>query len=126
MELKQLRELSDLEVRMGFAASCIETAARRVGCSYAEMYRRMKRVELLNDYILRHYSVIHAEGRDTIIDRILETLEYCEATQGISGEEGMKRYLQKEQQREEYLRQAMEEHQRQFEEQRQPQKGGTP
>ena len=47
--MKQLLELTDLEIRMGFAASCVEAAAKCVGCSYSEMYQRMKRVELINN-----------------------------------------------------------------------------
>lgn len=64
--MKQLLELTDLEIRMGFAASCVEAAAKRVGCSYSEMYQRMKRVELINNFIIRHYETIHTESRGTL------------------------------------------------------------
>ena len=59
--MERLLELTDIEIRMGFAASCVETAAKQVGCTYKEMYRRMKRVGLIDKYILRHYDTIHTE-----------------------------------------------------------------
>lgn len=74
MNIKIIQELTDEEVRMGFAASCIEAAARRVGCSYLDMYRRMKRVELVNELIIRHYDTMHTMSREYITDDVLEAL----------------------------------------------------
>lgn len=91
--MKRLLELTDIEVRMGFAASCIEAAAKRVGCSYKEMYQRMKRVGLINNYIMRHYGTIHTESRENITDSILECLENWEAYQGITAPKGTNLYL---------------------------------
>ena len=34
--MERLLELTDIEIRMGFAASCVETAAKQVGCTYKE------------------------------------------------------------------------------------------
>ena len=42
--MERLLELTDIEIRMGFAASCIEAAAKQVGCTYKEMYRLDKRL----------------------------------------------------------------------------------
>lgn len=39
-----------------FTSSCIEAAARKVGCSTGEMYRRMKRVGLIAGFILPGYE----------------------------------------------------------------------
>jgi hypothetical protein len=38
-----------------FASSCVEAAARKVGCSTGEMYRRMKRAGLITGFILPGY-----------------------------------------------------------------------
>ena len=73
--MERLLELTDIEIRMGFAASCIEAAAKQVGCTYKEMYRRMKRVGLIDKYILRHYNTIHTESRENITANILESLD---------------------------------------------------
>ena len=93
--MKQLLELTDLEIRMGFAASCVEAAAKCVGCSYSEMYQRMKRVELINNFIIRHYETIHTESRENITDSVLECLNNWEAYQGITAPKGTNLYLLK-------------------------------
>ncbi|MCD8270658.1 MAG: DUF3791 domain-containing protein [Parabacteroides sp.] len=77
--MERLLELSDIEIRMGFAASCVEAAVKQAGCSYKEMYQRMKRVGLINKYILRHYDTIHTESRENITENILECLDNWEA-----------------------------------------------
>lgn len=97
--MKRLLELTDIEIRMGFAASCVETAAKQAGCNYKEMYRRMKRVELINNYILRHYEAIHTESRENITADILETLSNWEASQGITAPKGTNLYLQNQQEK---------------------------
>lgn len=44
----------------------------------------MKRVELINNYILRHYETIHTESRENITADVLECLNRWEASQGIN------------------------------------------
>lgn len=97
MEL--LLELTDIEVRMGFAASCVEAAAKRVGCTYKEMYRRMKRVGLINNYIIRHYDTIHTESRENVTESVLQCLDNWEAYQGITAPQGTNLYLLRQQQK---------------------------
>lgn len=64
-----------IEDRMIFAASCVETAARALNISAREMYQRMKRVNLINGYILKHYDVIHSESRKHITEDIVGCLQ---------------------------------------------------
>ena len=52
--MERLLELTDIEIRMGFAASCVETAAKQVGCTYKEMYRRMKPYRKPGKYHRKH------------------------------------------------------------------------
>lgn len=79
--MKVIQGLTDEEVRMGFAASCIEDAARRVGCSYLEMYHRMKRVGLSQAYA-SHLDPVHTQSREYVTTEVLETLQRLEAMQG--------------------------------------------
>lgn len=95
--MERLLELTDIEIRMGFAASCVETAAKHAGCTYKEMYRRMKRVGLIENYILRHYDTIHTESRENITANILECLDNWEASQGITAPKGTNLYLLQQQ-----------------------------
>ena len=97
--MERLLELTDIEIRMGFAASCIEAAAKQVGCTYKEMYRRMKRVDLINGYILRHYDTIHTVSRENITANVLECLNNWEASQGFTAPKGTNLYLLKQQEK---------------------------
>lgn len=40
------------EIKLAFAASCVEGTARKLGVSYIEIYDRMKKVDLINKLIL--------------------------------------------------------------------------
>lgn len=71
-------ESKEEEYKMIFVASCIEAAASRLNCSSAEVYRRMKAVDLIDGYILKHYETIHSESRENITNDILECLEFWE------------------------------------------------
>jgi hypothetical protein len=63
-----------IEDRMIFAASCVESVARQLGCSSKEIYQRMKNVDLINNYILKHYETIHSESRKNITDDVVACL----------------------------------------------------
>ena len=52
------------EIKLAFAASCVEGAARKLGVPYIEVYERMKKVELIDNYILKHYDTLHTESRE--------------------------------------------------------------
>ena len=62
------------EIKLAFAASCVEGAARKLGVPYIEIYNRMKKVDLINKYILPHYDMLHTESREYLIDDVIECL----------------------------------------------------
>ena len=64
-----------MELRNIFAASCIEAAAREVGCSTGEMYRRMKAVELFRDFIYPCYGTLHTQSRQIVTEDVLAALK---------------------------------------------------
>jgi hypothetical protein len=66
--------LTQTEIELSFAASCVEGVARRLGVSYLEVYHRMKRVDLINQYILPYYDMLHLESREHLTDDIIECL----------------------------------------------------
>ena len=49
--MEQLIELSQTEIKLAFVASCIEGTARALGKSYQEVFERMKRAEMISNYI---------------------------------------------------------------------------
>ncbi|CAK7057293.1 DUF3791 domain-containing protein [Bacteroides rodentium] len=67
-----------IEDQMIFAASCVESAARALGMSSKDMYNRMKRVNLINGYILKHYEAIHSESREHVTENIIGCLHNWE------------------------------------------------
>ena len=71
------------QLRNIFASSCIEAAARKVGCNTGEMYRRMKRVGLIAGFILPGYEVLHTQSREHVTEDVLGALQIWEQKQGI-------------------------------------------
>ena len=59
---------------MMFAASCIEWAAEVLDCDYLEVFNRMDKVGLIENYIIKCYDVLHLESRKEIMKDIIETL----------------------------------------------------
>ncbi len=68
-------------LKMIFASSCIEAAARATGTSAGEMYKRMKRVNLIDNYIWEFYDVLHTQSRELVTEDILKTLKIWEEKQ---------------------------------------------
>ena len=66
------------EIKLAFAASCVEGAARKLGVAYIEVYERMKKVELIDNYILQHYDTLHTESREYLIEDVIECLNNWE------------------------------------------------
>lgn len=77
--MEEYVKLSPTEIQLGFVASCIEFVARRLGRSYDEIYRRMKRVGLIEKYIYPFYDVLHTYSREHVTDDLIGCLNDWEA-----------------------------------------------
>ena len=73
----------NLQYILIFVASCVEAAARKVGCSTSEMYRRMKRVGLIHGFIIPGYEALHSQSREHVTEDVLGALSIWEQKQGI-------------------------------------------
>lgn len=62
------------EVKLAFAAQCVEGAARKLGVPYIEVYNRMRKVDLINKFILPHYDMLHTESNEYLIEDVIECL----------------------------------------------------
>ena len=71
-------EISKTRVMMAFAATCIESTARLLNTTYKDVYQRMKRVGLIENYIIPHYETLHSESRENIAEGMVECLEKWE------------------------------------------------
>lgn len=75
-------QVSHTQVVMAFVATCIEATARLLGVSYKEVYDRMKRVGLIENYILPGYEPLHSESRENIALGIADCLTKWEKRNG--------------------------------------------
>ena len=79
--MEQLVEISRTQAIMAFVATCIEATARRLNTSYKEVYNRMKRIGMIERYIVPHYEALHTESRENIADGLIDCLNRWEVTQ---------------------------------------------
>lgn len=79
--MEQLIELSQTETKLAFVASCIEGTARALGKSYQEVFERMKRAEMISNYIWPNYEMLHTESRENVTNNMIEYLTMWEAKQ---------------------------------------------
>ena len=73
-----LIQRTEQEILMGFVASCIEDVAEKLGLDYSEVYKRMKEVGLIENYIIPHYDVLHTESRASVTAGMIDTLKHWE------------------------------------------------
>lgn len=71
------------ELRNIFAASCVESVAIALGSTTADIYRRMKAVNLFADLIYPCYETLHTQSRNIVTEDILEALHRRESKKGI-------------------------------------------
>ncbi len=71
------------EALMIFASSCVESAARAENVSSSEMYLRMKRVGLIEGFILKCYEGLHTQSRQHVTEDVLGALAIWEAKKGV-------------------------------------------
>lgn len=77
LESKEISNPKELE----FTIFCIESVAERLNVSSADVYKAFtKDVNLIDDYIVPAYDALHTQGKEYIVDDILECLE----SRGIS------------------------------------------
>ena len=76
--MKNVVEISRTQVIMTFIATCVETTARFLNTSYKEVYQRMKRVNLIERFILPHYETLHSESRENLAAVLVECMNSWE------------------------------------------------
>ena len=64
----------DLELE--FCVFCIENIATRLGINPKEVYTMIaEQSDILNDYIVPEYEMLHTQGKDYIVDDIIEVMK---------------------------------------------------
>lgn len=78
--MENLVEIPKTQVVMAFVATCIEATARQLETSYKDVYQRMKRVGMIENYIVPHYETLHSESRENMVAGMIECLNKWEGT----------------------------------------------
>lgn len=73
--------ISQTQIVLAFVATCIEATARTLGVSYLEVFLRMKRLGMIEEYILPNYGVLHTESRENLALEMIECMKSWEAKQ---------------------------------------------
>ncbi len=76
--MERIRKISREQIVMAFVATCIETTARQLNTDYKEIYHRMERVGMIENYIIPNYEPLHSESREVLAERLMECLENWE------------------------------------------------
>lgn len=59
-----------------FAIFCIENIAVKLGVSAEKVYDALtEKSDILNDYIIPEYEVLHTQGKEYIVDDIIEVMK---------------------------------------------------
>ena len=72
-------EILRIQVVLAFVATCVETTARHLGVSYKEVYDRMKKVGMIENYIYPNYEALHTESRENVVRDMVQCLTQWEA-----------------------------------------------
>lgn len=76
--MERLIEIPQMQIVMAFVATCIEATARLLNTSYKEVYQRMNRVGLIENYIVPYYETLHSESRENLAQGMAECLKIWE------------------------------------------------
>ena len=76
--MKEMIEIPQEQIVMTFVATCIETTARQLGSTYHEIFKRMERVGMIENYIIPNYDPLHSESREVLAERLMDCLQNWE------------------------------------------------
>ena len=59
-----------------FAIFCIENIAAKLGVSAEKVYDALtEKSDILNEYIIPEYEILHTQGKEYIVDDIIEVMK---------------------------------------------------
>ncbi|MDD3140410.1 MAG: DUF3791 domain-containing protein [Lachnospiraceae bacterium] len=67
------------ENELEFSVFCVENVAEKLDISGEEVYRLLtQKTNLLDDYIIPNYEILHTQSKEYIVNDIIECLKECE------------------------------------------------
>lgn len=73
-----IHHISHTQIVMTFVATCIEATARTLGVSYSDVFKRMKRLGMIENYIFPNYETLHTESRENIANDMIDCMNRWE------------------------------------------------
>lgn len=77
-QIEPNRRISHTQIVLAFVSTCIEATARTLGVPYLEVYNRMKRLGIIDNYIYPNYETLHTESRENIVADLLDCMNQWE------------------------------------------------
>ena len=77
--MNNIIDIPPMQVVMAFVSTCIEATARTLGKDYKEIYDRMEKVNLIDEYIYPCYDTLHTESRENVVADLIDCLNRWEA-----------------------------------------------
>lgn len=71
---------------MEFVIFAIESAAQKLGIPAPTLYNRLEKLNLIRQYLISGYDMLHTQSREYIADTLVEALENWEAHYKEKGE----------------------------------------
>ena len=71
---------------MEFVIFAIESAAQKLGIPAPTLYNRLEKLNLIRQYLISGYDMLHTQSREYIADTLVEVLENWEAHYKEKGE----------------------------------------
>lgn len=60
---------------LDFAVFCIESVAEHLGMNGSDIYAKLKHdSDLLDEYIIRNYDALHTQGKEYIVEDIIDIM----------------------------------------------------
>ena len=66
--------LTEEEIKLGFVSSCVEFVALKLKTSFQDAYQRLKRADMLKNYIYQCYDALHSDSRENVTDELVNLL----------------------------------------------------
>jgi hypothetical protein len=73
-----MQNSSDTYKKIHFAIMAIEASAKKQNISGNEMYNRLKKQDLINLRLIKHYDLLHTQSLQWVVENTIETLENWE------------------------------------------------
>lgn len=64
--------------RIHFAVMAIEGSAKKLNIPGQEMYKRLKKQDIIHSRLLKHYELLHTQSLEWVVDDTIETLRNWE------------------------------------------------